>query len=78
MAGHLARLGAHPPGERMLVHQLGPPGWAGIWRLTIKHEVPPASVRNLQEAIIPGTLLNGAGLTRNGSESMGGGVPAGD
>ena len=43
---------------------------AAIRRLVSKYGVPPASARNLQQALIHGTLLYGAELTWDGSKKM--------
>ena len=43
---------------------------AAICRLVSKYGVPPASTRNLQQALIHGMLLYGAELTWDGSKKM--------
>ena len=54
--------------RRVLNHAKG--GEAAICSLVSKYGVPPASARNLQQALIHRTLLYGAELTCDGSKKM--------
>ena len=43
---------------------------AALRRLVTRHGLPPASARNLQQAIVSGTMLYASELTWNGSKTM--------
>ena len=70
LAGHLAGLRAQTCREQTPPHRQGPPGRGQTPETRRQVRGPPASTRNLQMAIVQGTMLYGAELTWNGKKTI--------